>query len=483
MSRITRRRFFEESMIATAAVVAAGSAVQRLPAQEKKPSSANSTIRHAVIGCRIRGRVHAAEFGRQPGVEVVYVCDPDRQLADELAASVEKQQGRRPKAVQDLRVICDDKSVDTLSIAAPNHWHALAAIWAMQGGKHVYVEKPVSHNVSEGRRIVQVAEKTGRICQAGTQNRSNGALAAAAEFIRAGKLGTVTLARSIIYGRRNSIGPRGTYEVPKQVDYNLFLGPAAHVPLTRPKLHYDWHWDWNTGNGELGNNNIHMVDICRWLMGLTGLGEAVLSVGGRLGYEDAGETPNTQMVVHRFGPATIVQEVRGLKTEPFSTKFKSGWIIHGTEGFIAGSALFDPDGKVVRQFEGSRENHFANFIKAVRSGRRKDLNADILEGHLSSALCHVGNISYRLGQPEPPEVIARRLEEYQLHEDVPQTLARMTSHLRDNGVDLQRTKLAIGPLLRIDSAREAFVDHPKANALLTREYRLPFVVPAASAVS
>jgi predicted dehydrogenase len=482
MSRITRRRFFEESMIATAAAAAAGSAVQRLPAQDKAPSSANDTIRHAVIGCRIRGRVHATEFGRQAGVEVAYVCDPDRQLANELAASVEKQQGRRPKAVQDLRAICDDKSVHTVSIAAPNHWHALAAIWAMQAGKHVYVEKPVSHTVSEGRRIVQVARKTGRLCQAGTQNRSTGALAAAAEFIRAGKLGQVTFARSIVYGRRGSIGPRGKYEVPEQVDYNLFLGPAAYVPLTRPNLHYDWHWDWNTGNGELGNNNIHYVDVCRWLMGLTGLGDAVLSVGGRLGYEDAGETPNTQVVVHRFGHTTIVQEVRGLKTDPFSPKFRAGWVIHGTEGFIAESSLFDPDGKLVRTFEGRRENHFANFIKAVRNGRREDLNADILEGHLSSALCHVGNISYRLGQPEPPEVIARRLEDYKLHEDVCQTFARMTSHLRDNGVDLQRTKLSIGPLLRIDSERETLSDHPQANALLTREYRHPFVVPAVSEV-
>jgi predicted dehydrogenase len=481
MSRITRRQFLEESMIATAAVAAAAD-VQRLPAQEKTPAAANDTLRHAVIGCRIRGRVHAAEFGRQAGVEVAYVCDPDQQLADELAASVEKQRGRRPRAVQDLRVIFDDKAVDTVSIAAPNHWHALAAIWAMQAGKHVYVEKPVSHNVSEGRRMVQVAEKTGRLCQAGTQNRSNSALAAAAEFIRTGKLGTVTFARSIIYGRRGSIGPQGTYEVPKQVDYNLFLGPAAYVPLTRRNLHYDWHWDWNTGNGELGNNNIHIVDICRWLMGLTGLGDAVLSVGGRLGYEDAGETPNTQMVVHRFGPATIVQEVRGLKTDPFSPKFRAGYVIHGTEGFIAESSLFDPDGRLVRKFEGRNENHFVNFIKAVRSGRRKDLNADILEGHLSSALCHVGNISYRLGQPEPSEVIARRLEDSPLHEDVPRTFARMTSHLRDNGVDLQRTRLSVGPLLRLDSGQEVFKDHPQANALLTRAYRQPFVVPAAGEV-
>lgn len=476
MPRTTRRRFFEESMIAAAAL-AAGSSGRPALARGPGRASPNDTIRHAVIGCRIRGRVHADQFARLEGVEVSHVCDPDRRLADELAASVEMRQGRRPKAVQDLRAVLDDPSVDTVSIAAPNHWHALAAIWAMQAGKDVYVEKPVSHNVSEGRRTVQVSEKTGRLCQAGTQNRSRGDLAAAAEYIRSGKLGEVTFARTIIYGRRGGIGPRGTYEVPPEVDYNLFMGPAPCEPLSRPELHYDWHWDWDTGNGELGNNNIHYVDICRWLMGLEGLGDAVHSVGGRLGYEDAGETPNTQMVVHTFGPATIVQEVRGLESDPFSEAFEAGSIVHGTEGFIAGASLFDPDGKLVRTFEGPSENHFANFIEAVRVGKREELNADILEGHQSSALCHVGNISYRLGRAESPREIARELADHRLCDEVSLTFDRMVDHLRDNGVDLEQTRLSLGPLLRIDPDREAFSGSPEADALLTREYRPPFVVP------
>lgn len=479
MSKSTRRQFFEESMIAAAAAasVATGTRPQRLLAQDAKVDAPNDRIRHAVLGCRIRGRVHAAQFGRQEGVEIAYVCDPDRTLAEELADTVEKDQGHRPRAVQDLRAVNDDPSVDTVSIATPNHWHALAAIWAMQSGKHVYVEKPVSHTVGEGRRMVQVAEETGRICQAGTQNRSSGALAAAAEFIRDGKLGEVTFARTIIYGQRGSIGPRGTYEVPAHVDYNLFLGPAAFEPLTRPRLHYDWHWDWNTGNGELGNNNIHYVDICRWTMGLTGLGNSVLSIGGRLGYEDAGETPNTQMVVHSFPTSTIVQEVRGLKTDPFSTKFQTGFIVHGSKGFIAGSSLFDPDGNLVQTFEGPSVNHFANFIQSVRSGRRDELKADILEGHLSSALCHVGNISYRLGKKLPPQEIAGKLETYALHDEVLRTFGRMVDHLRDNDVDLEQTQLTAGPLLSIDSDQERFTDSSEANSLLTREGRSPFVVP------
>ncbi len=217
-------------------------------------------------------------------------------------------------------------------------------------------------------------------------------------------------------------------------------------------------------------------------MGLSGLGDSVLSVGGRLGYEDAGETPNTQMVVHTFGPATIIQEVRGLKTDPFSDTFRAGHVIHGTEGFIAEGSLFDPDGNLVRTFEGPGENHFANFIRAVREGRRDALNADILEGHQSSALCHVGNISYRLGSAETPRVITREIEDHNLHDDVPQTFDRMVAHLRDNGVDLERTRLSVGPLLRIDSERETFSGSPAADALLTRDYRRPFVVPAESEV-
>lgn len=478
MSPLSRRRFLEDSMLATAAAAAAGLAPQLASADDAAVRSANETIRHAVIGCRIRGRVHAREFAGKPGVEVTYVCDPDRELADELAAAVEEQQGRRPKAVQDLRTVFDDPSVDTVSIAAPNHWHALAAIWAMQAGKDVYVEKPVSHNVSEGRRMVQVARKTGRICQGGTQYRSGGAMAAAVEYMRQGKLGDVQLARSIVYGGRGSIGSPGNYEVPSNVDYNLFLGPAPIVPLTRPRLHYDWHWVWDTGNGELGNNNVHSIDLCRWGLGVTGLGRSVISFGGRLGYSDAGETPNTQVCLFDFGDKAILSETRGLKTAAFHPEYKSGTIFEGTEGIIAGTSLFDFDGKLVSTFEGRSENHFANFLAAVRSRRREDLKAEIEEGHQSSGLCHIGNISWRLGQAASPAEIRAALDTLRGHAAVVEALDRTAQHLRDNRVDLDKTPLSLGPLLHLDGDREAFLDHPAASALLTREYRKPFVVPS-----
>jgi predicted dehydrogenase len=477
MTNITRRQFLEDSILAAAAAATA-SITTPLWAAEQGAVSANDKIPVAIIGCGIRGKQHASELAKLADCDIAYVCDPDRDRAAELAADLAAKSRPQPKAVQDLRVILDDKSVAAVFIATPNHWHALAAIWAMQAGKDVYVEKPVCHNISEGRRIVQVARKLGRVCQGGTQNRSNGALAEAIKYMHDGKLGEVKLARSIVYERRDSIGGPGQYEIPANVDYNLFAGPAPMSPLTRPKFHYDWHWFWNTGNGELGNNNIHSTDICRWGLGVTGLGRAVLSYGGRLGYTDAGETPNTQVVIHDFGGKTIVTETRGLKTEPFNPNFKGGWIFFGTEGIISGESLFDLEGKLVRTFPGKTESHFANFLAAVRSRKVRELNADILEGHQSTALCHVGNISYRLGQPSAPGEIQKQLAQLKVHDDVRETFERTRKHLVENNVDLDKSKLTLGPLLRLDSDKERFLDNSMANAFLTRDYRKPFVVPA-----
>ena len=477
MSNITRRQFLEDSILAAAAVATASSP-NPLWAAEQRAAGANDKITVAIIGCGIRGKQHASELAKLADCDIAYVCDPDRDRAAEVASDLAAKSRPQPKAVQDLRVILDDKTVAAVFIATPNHWHALAAVWAMQAGKDVYVEKPVCHNISEGRRIVQVARKLGRICQGGTQNRSNGALAEAIKYMHDGKLGEVKLARSIVYGRRDSIGGPGQYEIPANVDYNLFAGPAPMSPLTRPKFHYDWHWFWNTGNGELGNNNIHSTDICRWGLGVTGLGRAVLSYGGRLGYTDAGETPNTQIVIHDFGGKTIVTETRGLETEPFNPNFKGGWIFFGTEGIISGESLFDLEGKLVRTFPGKTESHFANFLSAVRSRKVRELNADILEGHQSTALCHVGNISYRLGHPSSPGEIRKQLAQLKIHDDVLETFERTRKHLVENNVDLDKSKLTLGPLLRLDSDKERFVDNSMANAFLTRDYRKPFVVPA-----
>lgn len=466
--------------------MAAAAAALPLPllAEEKGPPvSPNEKLTVAIIGCGIRGKAHARELSKRADCDIAYVCDPDLDRADEVAALLSGDLKRpMPKKVQDLRVILEDASVDAVFIATPNHWHALAAIWAMQAGKDAYVEKPVSQNVEEGRRIVQVARKLGRICQTGTQNRSRGALAEAVKYMHEGKLGEVKLARSIIYGGRGSIGGPTECVIPPRCDYELWAGPAPLTRLTRPRLHYDWHWMWDTGNGDIGNSNVHSIDICRWGLGVTGLGRSVVSYGGRLGYTDVAETPNSQIGIFDFGDKTIVSETRGLKTAPFHPVIKAMWFFYGSEGIIAETGLYDPEGNRLKAFEGKSVNHFANFLDAVRSRKQEDLKADILEGHQSSALCHLANISYRLGKTASLDEIATSLGAIDVQDDTRETLERTGRYLAEAGVDLEKTPMRMGRVLRLDGDKEKFLDDPEADALLGREYRAPFVVPAESEI-
>src|SRR5262245_9878869 len=278
MQSITRRRFLEDSMLAAAAA-AMGQVTLPAHAEEEKATSANNRIRVAILGCRIRGKQHAQELAPLRDCEIVYVCDPDRDLADALAAAVAKQQEAAPKAVQDMRRVFDDHGVDAVFIATPNHWHALAAIWAMQAGKDVYVEKPVSHNVSEGRRIIEAARKYNKICQTGTQSRTNAGMRQSMDYIHSGKLGKVTLARGLCYKLRPSIGKvEGEQPIPKTIDYDLWCGPGPKNPLNRKNLHYDWHWTWDYGNGDLGNQGIHEMDKARWGLGKNELPRSVCSL-------------------------------------------------------------------------------------------------------------------------------------------------------------------------------------------------------------
>ncbi len=478
MNTLNRRRFFEDSIMAAAAV---SLPVARVASADASVS-ANEKLTAAIIGCGIRGKAHAQELAKLTDCEIAYVCDPDLDRADEVGALLVKMNRPMPKKVQDLRLVYDDKSVDVIFVATPNHWHALATIWAMQAGKDVYCEKPVSHNVSEGRRMVQAARKYGRICQAGTQNRSRGALAEAVKYMQDGKLGDVKLARSIVYGGRDSIGGPSPCAMPPRCDYNLWAGPAPRTELMRPKFHYDWHWFWDTGNGEIGNNNIHSLDICRWGLGVTGLGHSVISYGGRLGYVDAAETPNTQVAVFDFGSKTIVSETRGLKTVPFHPTIKSSWFFYGTEGIIAETDLYDLEGKRVRAFEGKSGNHFTNFLQAVRSRKQTDLAADILEGHQSTALCHIANISFHLGSVTSLSDVPSRLSQVKNQGEVLETFARTKQHLADAGVIIDDVKLTVGEHLRIDGEKEQFLDNPNADRLLTCVYRNPFTVPKESEI-
>jgi predicted dehydrogenase len=484
MSNLSRRQFLEDSMLAAVAAMTVPAA-SALAADEPKKTSANEKLSVAIVGVNGRGGSHIAAFAGKTDTEVTYICDVDVAVGERACERIEKTQGRRPKFVQDMRQMLEDKSVDIVTTATPNHWHALTAIWAIQHGKDVYVEKPVSHNVSEGRRIVEAARKYNRICQTGTQCRSMPATIEAIQYVHTGKIGEMKLARGLCYKTRGSIGARGNYEVPDGINYDLWCGPAPMTTRTRPKLHYDWHWQWDYGNGDLGNQGIHQMDVARWGLGAGDVGDGVLSYGGRDGYIDAGETANTQVCIHTFGDKTLVFEVRGLKTEDLKGA-RVGNIFHGSEGYVVMTAYnkgaaFDLEGKMVKSFggPGGDELHFQNFLAAVRSRNYKDLNADIEEGHLSSALCHLGNISYRLGSSVAPSDARATLAS---SKEATETFERFASHLKDNGVDLEKDKITFGEKLKIDGKKENFPGNDKANAMLTREYREPFVVPPAGQV-
>jgi predicted dehydrogenase len=421
---------------------------------------------------------HVGAFSSRPDCAVTTICDADEAVVGPAMKMAERAGTKSPKFQQDVRKVLEDKSIDVVSIATPNHWHALIAIWAIQAGKDVYVEKPVSHNVSEGRRIVEAARKHRRICQTGTQCRSSTGMRQAIDFLHQGKLGKVKVARGLCYKPRGSIGKvKMDQPIPKSVNYDLWTGPAPLKPLHRKSLHYDWHWLWDYGNGDLGNQGIHQMDIARWGLGKNELATEVISVGGRFGYVDDGETANTQICVFRFGDdAELIFEVQGLRAQPLRGAMV-GNIFHCEKGTLVlpgyeSGLAYDLDGQEIQKFRGGGD-HFDNFIKAVRSRRAEDLYADILEGHLSSALCHLGNISYRLGKPQ-------RFSQNKAFGDDKEgerTFARMEEHLLANQLKLAEMSYRLGARLVLDPEREIILNRDDAKPFLTREYRKGFVVP------
>lgn len=479
MKRITRRDFMKSS-------IAAG-AVLAMPFSRVR--GANNDIRLGVVGLggqggMGQGKYHIKLFSEIPGVRVVAICDADRDVLDSEVQKF-KERNEKVDTYTDVRKLLEDKNIDAITTATPNHWHALVMIWACQAGKDVYVEKPVSYNIWEGRRMVEAARKYNRIVQSGMQRRSDEGLQQAIQYIKEGNLGKILFIHSMCYRKRESIGKvNGPQPIPKSVDYNLWTGPAPLVPLMRKRLHYDWHWMWDTGNGDLGNNGIHMLDVCRWALGKNTLPERVMSIGGRFVWDDDAETANTQIVLLDYKPAPIIYEVRNLPRKKGDSAMdsyrgiRSGQVIQCEHGYFAGGWTYDNDGNKIKQFKVTGgAGHQANFIKALRSRKVSDLNADILEGHLSAALCHMGNISYRLGAKTTPEQIKEVL---QGDKETLETFERFQEHLFANWVDLSKTQAVLGPWLKMDSAKEKFVgEWPThwANKLLRRSYRKPFVVP------
>ena len=498
---MNRRTFLKSTLAASTSL----SLSARLRAQIP---GANEDIRVAVIGFNGRGENHISEYLKVKGVRLVALCDVDAKVLEKGKAQL-LQKGAEVETYQDIRKLLESKDVDAISIATPNHWHSLAAIWGVQAGKDVYVEKPVSHNVWEGRQLVRAADIHQRIVQMGVQSRSGVGLANALAWLKSNPLGKVKYARALCYKRRPSIGKVATETPwPENIDKDLWHGPAEIQPLLRAKLHYDWHWVWNTGNGDLGNQGIHQMDIARRFLGEPALSPAVWAVGGRVGYVDDGETPNSLIIFHDYQPAPLIFEVRGLPAKTgdkdmdrYRTSPGVGVLVQYENGYVVcpdynNAVVYNSKDELLRTFgnpsvpkdvaqaaefeavpsEGGAqaENHYANFIKGVRSRKVADLHGNILDGHISSALCHTGNIAYRLGKQVAPDVVRERLKG---NADATDSFDRLAMHLDANGVDISVEKLALGEFLKMDPKTEKFIGNAAADKLLTREYRAPYTVP------
>ena len=408
---------------------AAGAGLVMLPSRSGR-AAPSDRVRVAVIGLRNRGTDHARLFAANPGAEVAAVCDVDDAMFEKPVKAVEKITGKAPRTEKDFRRLLEDKSIDAITIATPDHWHALLTVLACQAGKDVYVEKPASHNVVEGRRMVEAAQKYKRVIQLGSQRRSTPYVQEAIEHVRKGAIGKVAMARAWNHQKRVSIGHGHPGPVPSGVDYAMWQGPAPDRPYYANRVHYNWHWFWNWGTGELGNNGIHCVDVARWGLGVDAP-MAVSSGGGKYVFDDDQETPDTQTTTWEFPGACLVYEHRlwsnhGIESEQFGVAFygENGTLIVGEKGW----RVEERASAHSKATNGGQSKHVQNFLDCVKS--REKPNADIEIGHLSTRLCHLGNIAFRTGK-----------------------------------------KLAF------DAASESFKDS-EANTLLSREYSTRFEMPS-----
>src|SRR5947207_4261698 len=427
MSTSSRRSF-----LAAGAALSLGRAV-----------GANDKINVVVVGVGGRGNDHIGEYAKQPDCRIAGVCDIDQTALERGVARVEKLTSQRPKAYDDMRKAFADKEIDAVSITTPNHWHALATIWACQAGKDVYVEKPACHNVYEGEKMIEVARKTGRMVQVGSQSRSMPHMQKAMQLLRDGVIGKVYMAKGLCFKRRVSIGHKEDSPVPPGVNWDMFLGPAPLRPFNALRFKYNWHWFWDTGNGDIGNQGVHEMDICRWALGDAAWPRSVVSTGGKFAYTHDQETPNTQLATFDYGDRQIVFEVRGLLTGgegglPVGGINYVGNLLYGADGWMAlhssGFKVYKGERSELVMDEKSAPGsetgpHMANFLQACRSRNYKDLHAEIAIGAMSADLCHLANASYRTGRK-----------------------------------------------LVVDSAKGRFVNDAEANQLLTRKYRAPYVV-------
>ena len=409
---------------------------------------ANERVSMAVIGFRSRGEEHIQRWCSSSQSELVALCDVKKSVLDGGAKMLNEKLGKKPKTFTDMRELFEDKTVDAVSIATPNHWHTLAAVWAIQAGKDVYVEKPCSHNVWEGRQLVNAAKKYGRIVQHGTQIRSSEGVREGIQKIKEGVIGEVYMARGLCYKSRPSLGPKLPNETPPaDLDWNLWQGPAPERGFNRNIVPYNWHWFWNYGNSDMGNQGVHQMDIARWALDVQ-LPSKVSGMGGKFLYDDDKETPNVITTSFMYPDAGPMGKMLVFETRPFRTPqindeagASIGVLVYGSEGYMvipsySGYKTFlgEKGEPGPSRDAGEGDAHFENFLDAVKTRNAASLNASIEEGHYSSALCHLGLLSARLGRS-----------------------------------------------LDFDPVKEQVIGDEEANKMLTRDYRQPFVVPAIEA--
>lgn len=455
MSSTSRRSFVGTAM---GTGLAAAPAVRPLWGQK----SPNERVNVGVVGFRGRGRDHYRTFARIPNVRVAYLCDIDERLFPGAVADVEKLGGNRPATFTDVRKMLEQKDLDAISVATPDHWHALITIWGCQAGKDVYCEKPVSHNLSEGRKMVQAARKYNRIVQAGLNRRSEARNLAGIEFVRKAGFGPAYRAKAVVYRGRTSVGRVEESSIPQGVHWDMFLGPAPYRAFTLNRFHYGWHYFWDTSTSEVGNNGVHAMDLVRWAMAKDVHPVKIHCVGGFYADHSEQETPNVQNASYEYADGTLLELECTTLPSPSFGGAHSGEFFYTPKGyvtsagnwstvegeFIPGSTPDPPSGISLRasnlsfpkisykpgppipNIPGVEKSHFENFIDAVRSRKREELHCEILEGHMSTSLCHLANIAFRTGRK-----------------------------------------------LTFDPASETFPGDAEANGYLTRRYRAPYVVP------
>jgi len=443
-----RRQFVNKSAAAAGGVITAPAFVRNMIT--RSPNERINIALAGISGDRVkvrgmingRGIVHINTYAKIPNVAITTICDVDERLFPGVVSTVEKLFGTRPKTETDFRNILDDKDIDVVSIATPDHWHALMTVWACQAGKDVYVEKPVSHNVSEGRKMFQAAGKYDRIVQSGICYRSSKAVKEGIKFVHDGKMGKIYMAKGVTYRYRVPIDFVPDTPVPEGVHWDMFLGPAPFRPFNVNRYIYQWHWYWDTGTTEFGNNGIYRMDTVRWALNKNTHPVKIHCSGGKFGRDDDQEVPNTLIAVYEYDDGTIIQnEVRSLPTNPEGLQDSGDCFLYSDQGWITfnGNGYKTYFGQKNEPGPARSENDFPeeersdgwkNFIDCVRSRKREDLDNEILQGHLSASLGHLGVISYRTGR-----------------------------------------KLIFNP------ETEKFVRDKEADTLLTREYRKPYVMP------